>query len=72
VRVERGSGPVLLKPVENGYDASGDLTSVKTSVLPGSGHLLRTMGYDTSGNLTSVKSERVLRASSLGTAEGSA
>ena len=57
VSEQRGQGWTLLKSIETGYSAVGDLMSVKTYVLPGSGSVQRTMSYGTAGNLTYVKSE---------------
>lgn len=56
VSEQRGQGWVLLKSNEMGYTV-GDLTSVKTYVLPGSTSVLRTLDYYPSGQLKSVKSE---------------
>jgi RHS repeat-associated protein len=55
---QQENGSVLLKSAEMAYSAAGDLTSLKTTVLPGSAVLERTMTYDdVTGNLTWVRSE---------------
>jgi YD repeat-containing protein len=70
VKEERGQGPVLLKRVENVHDPDTfDLTNVKTSVLPGSTVLERTMGYE-AGKLTSVTSELGAETTITYTADG--
>jgi RHS repeat-associated protein len=66
---QRGSGAALLKSVETAYSPVGDLTSVKTSVLPGGGVLERTMTYE-AGNLTYIKSELGAETTIVNTSDG--